>query len=207
MRDVVSAQAGARTGQPPALEEEELAQGARARSPQAWSIIYERHYRQIYLYALARLHDQAAAEDVAATVFLEALKSIGSYSYRGKPLLAWLYRIARNVVADHLRQQGGRNVGPGKAARPRLIRLLRRWSQGEEEREPAAPQADPLGGVEGLDLRRALAGLTGDQREVIALHYFAGFTLREVAGLLRKTERAVYSLQARALASLRRQLQ
>ncbi len=208
MTNVSSVGAPALGGQPAVmpLEEEELVQGAKARSPEAWSEVFNRHYKQLYLYALARLHDPTAAEDVAASVFVEALKSIDSYTYRGRPLLAWLYRIARNVVTDYWRSQGGRNPDKNGPARG-ILRLLGRRGDGREF-EPAAPasQDELSGDAQRLDLKRALERLTGEQREVIALHYFAGFSLREVAQLLGKKERAIYSLQARGLAALRRQL-
>lgn len=208
MTEVSSIEAPAWTGPRPAmeLEEEELVQGAKARSPEAWSEVFNRHYRQLYLYALARVHDPTAAEDVAATVFLDALKSIDSYTYRGRPLLAWLYRITRNVVTDHHRSHGGRN-GRKNGPATGVLHFLRGRDDGREVEPVAPPSQDGLSGdAQRLDLKRALEGLTGEQREVIALHYFAGFSLREVAQLLGKNERAVYSLQARGLAALRRQL-
>ena len=209
MTEVSSVDAPAFAGpRPPVpLEEEELVQGAKARSPEAWSEVFNRHYRQLYVYALSRLHDPSAAEDVAASVFLEALKSIDSYTYRGRPLLAWLYRIARNVVTDHIRSQGGRTGRKSGPARG-LLHFLGGRNEDGREMEPVAPASlDGLGGdAQRIDLKRALEGLTGEQREVIALHYFAGFSLREVAQLLGKKERSIYSLQARGLAALRRRL-
>ena len=55
----------------------------------------------MYAYIYYRLGDQHVAEDLAADVFVKALAGIKGYSYRGTPLLAWLYRIAHNVTVDH----------------------------------------------------------------------------------------------------------
>ena len=55
---------------------------------------------RVYRYALGRLFCREAAEDVAAATFDRALATIDTYSYRGRPALAWLYGIARNVVNE-----------------------------------------------------------------------------------------------------------
>jgi len=55
-----------------------------------------------------------------------------------------------------------------------------------------------------MELARALADLTDGQREVVALRFFAGYTTREIAAALSKSEAAVYSIEVRALAALRR---
>ena len=89
-----------RTGDAEAL----LVQRAKARDPSAWAEIYDTHYKKLYSYCYARTSDANAAADLAASVFLEALSGIGRYEYRGRPLLAWLYRIAHNVVSDHRRK-------------------------------------------------------------------------------------------------------
>ena len=90
-------------------DEEELARLLRARSVSAWETLFERHFDRIYRYALARLRSRETAEDVAAATFDRALATIDSYAYRGRPALAWLYGIARNVVKEtrrsHLREQ------------------------------------------------------------------------------------------------------
>ncbi len=189
-------------------EEGRLIEQAKARQPEAWAEIYQRHYRPLLRYALARVADQAQAEDLTATVFLEALKGIDSYSYRGRPLLAWLYRIARNVLADHRRRELGRRLDGAKELQSRVLWYFMRSGR-DRPADADAPIQDPAveeRNAERLDLKQALDKLGGQQREVIALHYFAGFSLREVARLLGKNERAVYSLQARALAALRRYL-
>jgi RNA polymerase sigma-70 factor (ECF subfamily) len=181
-------------------------------SEQAWTQVYDQHYRPIYRYALARTSDPTAAEDLAATVFLEALKGIGSYSYRGRPLLAWLYRIARNVVSDHHKaQRRARRTIEGVPTR--VLSLLRR--RGDAGAEPpeamgrveAPSDGDPSASIERLDVQEALRHLPESQREVIVLRYYVGLTTPQTAAVLGKKERAVYSMQARAIEALRRRLE
>jgi RNA polymerase sigma factor (sigma-70 family) len=60
--------------------------------------------------------------------------------------------------------------------------------------------------LEDLDLHEAIARLTRDQRETITLRFLVGLSTAEVALLLGKKPATVYSLQARAVAALKRQL-
>jgi RNA polymerase sigma-70 factor (ECF subfamily) len=190
-----------------------LAEGLRARSPEAWEQLYAEHFRLIYRYVRARVFDEATAEDLTASVFVEAISSIGSYRYQGKPILAWLYRIARNVVGTHQRRSLRRR-DPTKKALDLPGRLLGRvkggpeGDDGEGERALAAADArdDPEQLVERLDLQNALNRIPGPQRDVLILRFWVGLSTQEIADVLGKKPVAVYSLEARALASLRRRL-
>jgi RNA polymerase sigma-70 factor (ECF subfamily) len=180
--------------------EEELVRRARDRSQEAWTEIYERNYTRLFRYVQARVGEQQTAEDLTATVFVEALKGITSYRSRGRPLLAWLYAIARNVVNYHHRS--------GFKKRGVIGRVLSLG--GEHEEAPAIPTGsdwdDPAAAVERWDLQDAVRRLSHDQRELIILRYFVGLTTPEVAEVVGKNERAVYSLQTRAIKALRRHL-
>ncbi len=193
-------------GEASATDEATLVAAAKANSPRAWAIIFDLYYRRILSYAEARVGDRGVAEDLAATVFLQAVKSIGRYVYRGKPLLAWLYGIATNVVNGHRRTEARRAAGPNPSLRVRIRGVL---GLGEDDPTMGLPEpirADPGLSAELLDLRNEVEKLTPSQREVVVLHYFVGLKIPEVALLLGKRERAVYSLQARALTALRKAL-
>lgn len=185
----------AASSQPDSGYEEDLVRRAKERSAGAWSEIYERSNQKLFRYVQARVGDRQTAEDLTATVFLEALKGIASYNSRGRPLLAWLYSIARNVVNYHHRS------------------AFRRKARGESmvQRDDLADRdaggaADPSLRIERWDLEQAVQRLSDDQREVIILRYFVGLTTPEVASVVGKHERAVYSLQTRAIKALRRHL-
>ena len=168
-----------------------LIQGAKERLPSAWAEIYDAHYRKLYLYCYARTSDQSTATDLAASVFLEALEGIDRYTYTGRPLLSWLYRIARNLVSDHLR------------GRQREAAAYQRAASGRPQHEP-----DPSSQIgDEQDLAAALAQLTEDQRQIVALRYYAGLSTREIAAAMDRSETAIYSLEVRALATLQRLLQ
>ena len=171
--------------------EAELVRQARERSGDAWSAIYEAAYPKLYRYCFARCGNDETAAELASSVFLEALEGIDKFQYRGKPLLAWLYRIAHNLVADHLTKHSREAEAIGEA----LI-LMQSHDPG-----PASEVADRE------TIEAALAQLTEDQRQLIALRFFADATTPEIAATLDKSESAVYSLEVRALGALRRAIE
>jgi RNA polymerase sigma-70 factor (ECF subfamily) len=155
----------------------------------AFSELYNRHYAAIYRYAFFRVADASAAEDIASDVFVRLVEHIGRYRYRGRPLLAWLYTIARNLVIDHQRATG----------RKRTVPL--------EERDVAWIEDDGSGQERILTRQMLLAcieRLTEDQRCVILLKFVEGLDNGETARVMGKPVGAVKSLQHRALAAMRR---
>jgi RNA polymerase sigma-70 factor (ECF subfamily) len=168
-------------------EEAELARRARDRDGEAWATIYDRYHGVIYRYVLVRLRDEPAAEDIAAQCFVKAIAGIGGYAYRGKPMVAWLYRIAGNLIADYVKQ--ARRHQPETAAPTEALLQL-----------------GPETALENIDLRRALDVLKRNQRDVVILRFYMSLSIREVASILGKSEAAVHSLQVRALETLRKHL-
>ena len=150
----------------------------------AWAELYDRHHMQIWRYAYGRTSNRDVADDVAAQVFVEALASIQRYRDQGLPILAWLYGIARNLVSKQVR------------------RATRDASRGAVEVLSSAPED----GLDALLLADALARLTTDQREVVILRFYSGYSTREIATAMGKREAAIYSLEVRAIGALRRQL-
>jgi RNA polymerase sigma-70 factor, ECF subfamily len=76
---------------------------AAQKDPRKFGVLYEKYYRQIYLFVYKRAGDQDVAGDVTAQVFVKAMVNLPKYSYRGVPFSAWLYRIASNEVNQHFR--------------------------------------------------------------------------------------------------------
>ncbi len=158
------------------------------RSPAAWAKLFENYYDGMRRLARVSLRSNQEAEDVTATVFLRALTAIDSYTYRGRPFAAWLYKIARNIVKERRR----------KAARELNVGVL------DESLElPQSTEKDPEAVIGRMHLLEGLAKLTAEQREVLELTYLAGFSVREAAEMLGKGQRTIYYVQNRGLARLK----
>lgn len=170
-------------------DEAQLIRRAKGGDRAAFAEIYNRHYTAIYRYVYWRVHSVSVAEDLAGEVFLRLVEKIDRYTPRGKPILAWLYTVARNLASDHHRRQGNAALLP-----------LEEWVP--------APGPGPVELAEREQvndcLARSLRHLTEEQRLVILHKVVESRSNREVASLLNKTEGAIKSLQHRGLASLRR---
>lgn len=153
----------------------------------AWQSLYDEYFLKLRNFAYGRCGDLGEAEDIASETFAGAVRGIGSYRDRGAPLAAWLFRIARNVTADHLRRRKRRPEAP--------------LMEGRE-----APMTD-FSRIEDRDeMLRGLQHLTEEQQTLIALRFFADCSLEESAKAMNKNIGAVKGLQQRALASLKRSL-
>jgi RNA polymerase sigma-70 factor (ECF subfamily) len=153
--------------------------------------IYERHHSAIYRYVFYRVGDVPTAEDLTGTVFVRVVENIDSFVYRGRPILSWLYTIARNVVVDFHRR------GAGQTALPLDESLTTGATDVEQAAELALTQRR---------LASALSHLTEDQRQVILLKFVEGMSNEQVSQVMGKTVGGVKSLQHRALAALARVL-
>jgi RNA polymerase sigma-70 factor (ECF subfamily) len=158
-----------------------------AHEPDAWQSLFERYYEKMYRFAYVRTGETSAAEEIAAEVFVAAAKGIARYRDRGAPFAAWLYRIARNLTADHLDRRRRRPVVPLDA----IDVASGAWDGAVED---------------AADVARALAELTREQQEVLLLRFFSDCSLEETAGAMGKNVGAIKVLQNRALAAMRRHM-
>lgn len=169
-------------------DEVELIQRAKAYDPDALSTIYERYYQGVYRYVYYRVGDTTLAEDLTGDIFVKMLHGIESYSIQGIPFSAWLYRIARNRIIDHLRRQPAKADVSLEEARVETLVVG----------EPALDQA-----LQRDELLKAIQVLTPDQRQVIILKFIEDMDNATIARILGKSEGAIKSLQHRALDTLR----
>ncbi|MBL4652782.1 MAG: sigma-70 family RNA polymerase sigma factor [Flavobacteriales bacterium] len=70
----------------------------------AFGYLYERYFKQIFLFILKRVSNKDLAGDLTSQVFLKALENLDKYEYRGFPFSSWLYRISINEVNQHYRK-------------------------------------------------------------------------------------------------------
>ena len=158
-----------------------LVERARDGDKDAFGQIFRLHRDAILRFARLRLG--AEADDVVSEVFTRAWITLNRYEYTGLPFVAWLYGIARHVVADELSRQS-RTQPQADLPEP-----LSRWA--EDDR---------------LALFEAIDTLPTEQRQVVEMKYFIGMRNPEVADVLNTSVNAVNARQWRALATLRDRL-
>ncbi len=149
--------------------------------------LFDSCYPRVARYVYARTGDRTDAEDIAAETFLRALESVDRYQERGLPMEAWLFRIAHNLVVDHLRRAG----------------RFERADEHEELQTSDNPVHIAEERILMTDVRDAMERLTQDQKNVLSLRFFAGLSSKETAAALQKSDGAVREMQRAALERLR----
>jgi RNA polymerase sigma-70 factor (ECF subfamily) len=172
-------------------DEDELIARARRGDREAFADLYQRYLPMIYAYVRARVFDDHDAEDLTEQVFLRAYQSLDRYRGRGWPYSAFLYRVARNLLVDHIRRS--RPALPVEAA---------------EAVPDATPSADEtlIRGEERRRLRQALERLPGDYQEVIRLRLLLSLPTATAAAWMGRNQGAVRVLLYRAMRALRREM-
>lgn len=170
---------------------------ARAKDdPAAFGVLYERHVTTIYNYVFYRVSNVAEAEDLTAKVFYQALTHLDSYVQRGTPFVAWLFRIAHNLIANWYRDKQNRRTFSLDNA------VLERDS--DEKAEPLSHGAEHEEEVR--ELRAVLKGLPADRQQLIVLKYVAGMSNAQIGVIMGRSEGAIKAMLHRTLLSLRAEL-
>lgn len=161
--------------------------------------LYDAYVARLYRYCLARVGNEADAEDLAEEIFIKALRAIGGFEWRDlgasdrSPFGAWLFRIAHNHVASHHRRASVR--GP--------MSEVPEWIP-DGNRGPAE-LAETQVTIE--EVFRLVEELPEAQREVIRLRFGAGLNVAETAEALDKRQSNVKVLQHKAVKRLRQLLE
>ena len=159
--------------------------------PKAFGRIFDEYHGPIYRFIASRVGSPSDAEDLTQIVFVKALEALPRYEARGVPFGGWLFRLARNATIDHVRTRRDHDELSETTDR---------------ETEETSPEALAILRTDLDAMAEALRSLTPDQREVIALRFFAGLSPREAAELMGRQEGTIRGLQFRAIAALRQSL-
>lgn len=152
--------------------------------------LYDAHHRELATFVRAIERDAQAAEDVVSETFVRLIDELRRGRTPDQPR-AWLHRVAANLVVD-----GGRRRSVATRFLGRLV---------DRRTVPGADEAI-LTGETRREVRAALADLPVDARTalMLAAHGFSG---REIAETLGRTELATRSLICRARLRLRERLE
>ena len=161
---------------------------ARRQDRHAFAQLYDATYRRVFGYVLARVGEQAAAEDLLQDVYLAALEAIRRFRGRTEgEFIGWLLKIAHAKVMDRFRTQY-------------------RHPERQTSDVPSAGVADPLDAIDQRirldEISDALSQLTEDQRNVVLNRLVLGLDLEETSKVMGKNVGSIKALQHRALAHL-----
>jgi len=194
---------------PSGFESEEtgsLVDRAKAGDAEALNALFARYHRLMVEIARrklgSRLRLKEEPDDLAQTTFREATRDFGNYRYRGEgSLVRWLVQILQNKIRDRAEFYGATKRDLGRE------RAMESAPKGEFEALPTLePESRDLSVTMQVQrdenyehLRRALAELTPEHREAIALVFFQGLPLREAGEAMGgRSEDAVRMMLKRA---------
>ena len=154
--------------------------------------LYAGEAQALFAFLTYRTGDRALAEDLMGDAFERALRSRRRFDPRRGSAKTWLYAIALNVLRDHVRRTGAEVRALQRAAVPD-------GSEGADDLR--------LAGMGDRDaVLRALATLSPEERESIALRFGADLTVPEVARVLGEPLARIEGRVYRALRKLRERL-
>lgn len=149
--------------------------------------LYRQHYAAALLYAQGLCRSRHLAEDMVQEAFCRAWLTLGddTPSFR-----AWLFRVLRNLIIDHLRRQKRISDDPPP-----------------ETADTATPESTLLQREDTAALYRAMQALPDGDRELLTLRFFARLTAPELAAALNVTPAVIRQRLHRARGRLRREME
>jgi len=174
---------------PTALEDAGLLEQVTSGDEAALAALYERYGRACFTLARRILDDTGLAEDVVQQVFTALWKGSG-YDVRRGALSTWLMSVTHHKAVDVLRREA-----------PRRKRLASEQALMELAVAGPGPDDEAWMRVRAERTRDALRTLGSEQREVLLLAYYGGYTQTEIADL---TGLPLGTVKSRTLTALRR---
>ncbi len=173
------------------ISEEQALERAVQGDNEAFGILYERYVTRIYNYIYYRTGSVYDAEDLTGRVFFRAMRHIRSYSQRGLPFSAWLYRIAHNLVANWHRDNSRRKEIPLDES------LLLTGHPGD------LPEQEALRAEEQDRLLQVIRSLPDERQQLLILKFIDHLSNAEIGLIMGRSEGAIKSLYHRTLLSIR----
>jgi RNA polymerase sigma-70 factor (ECF subfamily) len=162
--------------------------------PEAFGELYERNVDRIYHYIYYRIGNTEDAEDLTARTFYQALDNIQRYVEKGVPFVAWLYRIAHNLVANYHRARGRWKIAS--------LDDLEVTARPAERPDKAAETNERL-----RALWLAIYRQPEERQRLLIMKFADRLSNQEIGRVMGRTESSIKSLYFRTLKSLKADLE
>ena len=179
------------------MEDRTLAARAIRGDDQAFDELFEIYFPRLFRFALRRVADEDAAEDIVQSTLIKAMRSLSSW--RGEAsLFTWLCTICRHEVHDHWRRLGRHPELMPIDDAPEVRAALEALSAGGDSPERALERAEIAGAVQ-----LVLDHLPGRYGDVLEWKYAHGLSVAEIAARLGTSIKAAESTLTRARLAFR----
>lgn len=172
-------------------DDEHLIKQVKNGDAEAFGVLYEQYAEIIFRYVYAHLENRLDAEDLNEEIFLRAWRALPKYDERGLPFSAFLFRVARNSLIDYYRQR----------------KIVQSIDDIEMQSHDPGPEEVVDLTIDNHDLKKTIAGLREDYRNVLIFRFLSGLSPEETAKMMQRSVGAVRVLQHRALSALKEVLE
>lgn len=164
----------------------------------ALSELYNRYNRLVFSLALNMVQERPLAEEITLDVFTRVWERAGTYRTGQAQVSTWLMSITRHRAIDLLRR-----------ARARPEHNSASWADVPPDHLPGVAGAEEMTELrlQREQVRAAVTQLPSNQKEVLTLAYFKGYTHRQIAEVLDQPLGTVKTRIRSAMQKLRRMLQ
>jgi RNA polymerase sigma-70 factor, ECF subfamily len=158
----------------PEGDEAELIERAKKGDTRAFGTLVERYQRRVIGVAMAVVHNQEDALELAQETFVRAFQSVGKFESRSS-FSTWLYRIAANIAIDFRRRERRHPTMRGEEAENEILRLPSKLGDSFKEAQRSEMSRR---------IRDALAELTQEHRAAILLREVEGLSYDEISEVM-----------------------
>lgn len=179
------------------LADEQLVAAYAKGDNQSFDILLRRHQERVFNYVLSIVRDPDTANDIFQETFIKAITTIkqGRYMETGK-FAAWITRIAHNLIIDYYRQERSGNM---TSADDETVNVLNRKEFSDENIEDILVDEQIR-----ADVRRIVAILPDNQREVLEMRYYRDMSFKEIAEVTQVSINTALGRMRYAILNLRR---
>ena len=156
------------------LADEELVKRYATGNNQAFEMLLSRYKSRVYSYIYFIVRNRELTEDIFQDTFVKAIVTIkqGRYTETGK-FLAWVNRIAHNLIIDHFRHERNENTISNEDSE---IDLFNNAKLCEDSIEDNLIQEQIM-----CDVVKLVDYLPDNQRDVIRMRYYDDLSFKEIA--------------------------
>jgi RNA polymerase sigma-70 factor (ECF subfamily) len=155
------------------LADDDLMLLVRDGDARAFEVLFDRHGGPAFSLAYRMCGSRPRAEDITQEAFLSLWRAGGRYDRTRGSVRTWILGMVHNQAIDLFRREASR------VARP-----LDEGGVADRLVAPESTELEVERRAESDRVRRALHELPEEQRQVIELSYYGGFTHRQIADML-----------------------
>ncbi len=173
--------------------EEELVLQIRQKDQAAFSYLYDNYAAALYGVIYRMIEDEKLGEDILQEAFVKIWNNFSTYDTAKGRLFTWMLNLTRNLAIDTMRSKG--------------FKKQQKISGDENSVLNLKDTATGIDRFDSMGLRKHVANLKADQRIIIDLAYFSGYTQDEISKQLDIPLGTVKTRMRAAITELKKYLQ